>query len=80
MTLIFALVGFALKHYGYPKGPVIIGIVLGEIIERNLHLSLQVYGWKFILRPITLVLTIITLVILLTNSIAEQLRRKGRSK
>ena len=44
---------------------VVIGLVLGEIIERSYHLSIQTFGWSFLLRPLTLILLAFTILTLL---------------
>ncbi len=54
LTVIFGFLGYGMKKYGYPRGPTVIGLVLGHIVERNFHLSLQLFGWHFLLRPIPL--------------------------
>jgi TctA family transporter len=45
--------GYAMKRHGYPRAPLIIGFVLGKLAEVNLSLSLQLWGWAFVLRPLT---------------------------
>jgi len=60
MTLSMGALGYAMKVYDYPRAPLILGIVLGEIAENALHLSLNLYGPAFLLRPITLLLIAIT--------------------
>ncbi len=61
ITLIMSLVGFWLKKFDYPRAPLILGLVLGEIAETNLHISLRLWGPAFLTRPITMVLLAITL-------------------
>ena len=60
ITVIMSLVGYYLHKYKYPRAPLILGLVLGEIAETNLHISLRLWGVAFLTRPITLVLLAIT--------------------
>ncbi|MFQ6078335.1 MAG: hypothetical protein ACE5NJ_04260 [Thermodesulfobacteriota bacterium] len=48
-----------MKKFAYPRAPVVIGLVLGHIVEKNFHISLQLFGWHFLLRPLSLVLLIL---------------------
>ena len=48
--------GYMMRRTGYPRAPLIIGVVLGGIVERYLHMSLKLYGGLFFLRPISMFL------------------------
>ena len=66
VTFLCGLLGLWLKKYDYVRAAVVIGLVLGEIIERSYHLSIQTFGWGFLSRPLTLAmlgLTVITILI-----------------
>jgi TctA family transporter len=60
ITLVMSLVGYALKEFDYARAPLILGMVLGEIAEVNLHISMQIWGVAFLTRPITLILLALT--------------------
>src|SRR5579884_1375927 len=53
--------GYAMKRLDYPRAPLIIGLVLGRLAEVNLSLALQLWGWAFVLRPLTGLLLGLTL-------------------
>ncbi len=40
VMLAFGLIGFFLRHYGYPMAPLVLGIVLGDLLEKNLRRAL----------------------------------------
>lgn len=65
VTFVFGLLGLALKQHDYARAAVVIGLVLGETIERSYHLSIQTFGWSFLLRPLTLVMLVFTVVTIL---------------
>ncbi len=73
VTFIFGLVGYGMKVFKYPRGPMTLGIVLGKLSENYLHLSLNLYGIYFLVRPITLVLIAITLA-----TVLYQIHRKRK--
>lgn len=40
VMLVFGMIGFFLRHYGYPMAPLVLGIVLGDLLEKNLRRAL----------------------------------------
>jgi len=40
VMLAFGLIGFFLRHHGYPMAPLVLGIVLGDLMEKNLRRAL----------------------------------------
>ena len=40
VMLAFGLIGFFLRHHGYPMAPLVLGIVLGDLLEKNLRRAL----------------------------------------
>jgi len=73
ITCLIGAVGYGLKTYHFPRAPLVLGAVLGDLTENYLHLSMNLFGLKFLLRPLTLGL--LTLIIL---TIFFQLRRTRR--
>jgi TctA family transporter len=56
MTLVFGLLGLAMVHFDWPRPPLILGLVLGPLIERNFFVSHSLYGFGLFLQPTVLVL------------------------
>lgn len=59
MTLAFGIVGFAFKRAGIPIPPVVLGLVLGPLLEVNLRQSLMIGGGNWLVlveSPIALVI------------------------
>jgi TctA family transporter len=50
MCLLFA-VGWFMKRYGWPRVPIILGLVLAESLEKYMWLSLNTYGVTMLARP-----------------------------
>lgn len=83
-TELLLLVGFgicatAFKFAGYPLAPLLIGFILGGMLENNFSRSMQLYdGWSFIWeRPMTLGLLCIALFLVLLPSYRA---RKARAR
>jgi TctA family transporter len=54
--LFFGLVGWIMKQFKWPRPPLILGVVLGDTIERYLFISIERYGLSWMLRPLVVVL------------------------
>jgi len=54
--LFFGVVGWIMKRLGWPRPPMVLGLVVGGIFERYLFISTQLYGWGWLLRPAVLVI------------------------
>jgi putative tricarboxylic transport membrane protein len=61
----FGIFGYVLKVYGYQLGPVVLGVILGPIVESNfrrtmiaVHDSWARFALELVSHPITLVLTL----------------------
>lgn len=52
--LVFGLLGWTMKQLKWPRPPLILGLVLGDIIERYLFISIQRYGVDWFARPIVM--------------------------
>jgi TctA family transporter len=56
VMLAFGLVGWAAVRWDWPRAPMLLAFVLGDLSERNLFLSNQLYGWSWLGRPLVLAL------------------------
>jgi putative tricarboxylic transport membrane protein len=87
VMLAFGVAGFILRQYGFPMAPLILGVVLGPILDSNLRRGLVLSGGSlepFLSRPISMALWIsIALTILLgvppvQRFLAQVFRRRKR--
>ena len=63
VAAVFGIVGYLMDKYRYSRANFVIGMVLAVMIERNLHISLTLYGRDFLLeRPIALAMLLFVLV------------------
>jgi TctA family transporter len=54
--LFFGMLGWALKHFKWPRPPLVLGFILGATIERYMFISIQRYGSAWMLRPLVIVM------------------------
>ena len=69
----FGILGYFMRRFGYPRPAMILGLVLGDLMEKYLYRSMASYGFSWLTRP-----AVIVLLILATISFALTLR--GRLK
>ena len=70
ITLIgFGAIGHVMRRAGWPRPPVVLGFVLGPIMETNLDLSRQAFGWTWFWR--TWVLAMLAVLVLVAASSAS---------
>jgi TctA family transporter len=74
--LIFGLLGWTMKQLKWPRPPLVLGLVLGEIIERYLFISIQRYGVDWFARPIVMGIFAISLFGLL-RPLLQDVRKEG---
>jgi putative tricarboxylic transport membrane protein len=66
--LLFGAIGFFMRRYGFSLVPVIIGLILGELVEGTLRQSLVIFdgNWlMFFTRPIVLTFFILSVIALI---------------
>jgi hypothetical protein len=54
--MFFGLVGWLMKQFKWPRPPLILGVVLGDTIERYLFISIERYGVSWFARPVVAIL------------------------
>ena len=59
--LIFGFVGWVMKRMKWPRPPLILGFVLGNLIERYLFISVERYGAEWLTFPVVMIVFALTL-------------------
>jgi TctA family transporter len=74
MCLLFG-VGWFMKRYGWPRVPIILGLVLAEPLEKYMWLSLNTYGVAMLARPQVWIIFALALSSLLLSLRAQRATR-----
>jgi hypothetical protein len=77
--LAFGLLGWIMKQFKWPRPPLILGVVLGDTIERYLFISVERYGVTWMARPVVMVLFAIA-IIGLVRPVLQDVRIHGGLK
>jgi TctA family transporter len=75
--MIFSLLGFFMRRYGWPRPPLLLGVVLGDKMELYLWLSYTRYGLEWLTRPMVIVLMVLLVASLVYPIVAR--RREKRA-
>ena len=84
--MIFGVVGWIMKRLGWPRPPMVLGLVIGGIFERYLYISTSLYGAAWLLRPVVLcILALVAWALFrpfaeIVRSIAGELRQIGKHR
>jgi putative tricarboxylic transport membrane protein len=52
----FGILGYFMRRYGYPRPAMILGLVLGDLMEKYLYRSVASYGFSWLARPAVIIL------------------------
>lgn len=75
--IVFGAIGVIMKNAGWPRAPLVLGLILGRIMESSLHLSLSSYGLAFLQRPI--VIAILAVIVLSLVLAVRSQRQAGKN-
>ncbi|MSP40037.1 MAG: hypothetical protein EXR70_16225 [Deltaproteobacteria bacterium] len=59
VVIAFGILGYFMRRAGYPRPAMILGLVLGDLMEKYLYRSVASYGFSWLGRPAVIVLLII---------------------
>lgn len=79
--LFFGVLGWTMKRLRWPRPPLILGFVLGAIIERYMFISVMRYEYEWLFRPVVMILFALAFVGLFRPLFSEFLaqRRRGQA-
>lgn len=77
--LFFGVLGWAMKHFKWPRPPLVLGFILGGILERYLFISIERYGMAWMLRPVVLILFIMA-ILTVSRPFLHDIRAHGGAK
>jgi len=75
----FSAIGISMKRFGWPRPPLIVGIVLQRLAETYFFLTIKLYGFSWLTRPVVIVLFVLT-VWTIVHAVMRHSRDKARAK
>jgi len=82
VVLVFGGFGFLMVKYGFPRPPLVLGLILGNRAEMYLYTSVKRYGAEWLMRPWVVTLIILTIIVACYPYIQDKLmeRREARKE
>ncbi|MFC1980601.1 tripartite tricarboxylate transporter permease, partial [Chloroflexota bacterium] len=78
MTLIWSVLGLAMRQFGYNRPALFLGFILGILFEKYLFLASGLGGPLFFMRPISLTLIVIIIAVIIYGPISSLFKRNKR--
>jgi len=79
VLIVFGAIGVLMKQSGWPRAPIVLGFILGDIMENSLHLSLRAYGWAWLWERWIVVVLMILIVVTVYFAIRQQVRDRRKA-
>ena len=76
ILLVFGLLGVLMRQFDWPRPPMLVGFVLGNVVENNLVNSVRLFGADLLTRPVTVVLLLL-LIATFVYGIVSPLRQQA---
>jgi putative tricarboxylic transport membrane protein len=86
VMIVLGIIGYIMQQHGYPAGPMVLGVILGPLVETNLRQAIQVSNngiWEFFTRPIsgvTLLLVFISFLVPVIRSLLNKQKSKNSTQ
>jgi TctA family transporter len=77
VALIFGVLGLILVELDFPRAPLILGLVLGAVIESYLGLSVARYEFEWLLRPAVIAMLLLSIAVALSPYVQSWRRRRA---
>jgi putative tricarboxylic transport membrane protein len=71
VMFVFGLIGYPMRRYNYPAAPMVLGVILGDLLDVSLRRALILTNGDitpFFTRPISLILLAVTLLTILARA------------
>src|SRR5436190_18170084 len=78
--LIFGVFGWLMKQFKWPRPPLVLGLVLGDSIERYMFISIERYSFSWLVRPVVGILLSLAIIGVVRPFLADVRRQGGIGK
>ncbi|WP_261166655.1 tripartite tricarboxylate transporter permease [Microbacterium sp. Marseille-Q6965] len=79
LMFLFGLVGLAMRRFGFPAGPLVLGLILGPLAESNLRRALLIDGvGTFLTSPIAIALILLSVGAVVAPRIRSLMKGRAR--
>jgi putative tricarboxylic transport membrane protein len=79
VMILAGVLGIVMDRLDWPKAPLLLGLVLGPLVENYLYISVNRYGIGWLSRPLVMGLGLAALVVLFGPPVLRRLRNGGKA-
>jgi TctA family transporter len=72
VTFCFGVLGYLMVLWGWPRPPLVLGFVLGKLVETYLFISVARYGFAWLAHPLVLVLIFLMITVIVYPFVRER--------
>jgi TctA family transporter len=72
VTFCFGVLGYLMVLWGWPRPPLVLGFVLGKLVETYLFISVSRYGFSWLAHPIVVVLIVLMVFVIVYPFVREK--------
>ena len=72
VTFSFGVLGYFMVLLGWPRPPLVLGFVLGKLVETYLFISVSRYGFAWLTHPIVVVLALLMVFVIVYPFVREK--------
>ncbi|HWP59284.1 MAG TPA: tripartite tricarboxylate transporter permease [Candidatus Acidoferrales bacterium] len=76
--LVFSVIGVSMKRFGWPRPPLIVGMVLQRLAETYFFLTTKLYGYSWLTRPVVILLFALT-VATVVHAVLRHSRQRAKA-
>src|SRR5215213_465916 len=76
ITLLFGIIGLVMVYLDWPLPPLILGLVLGTLIEKNLFVAYGRYEFSFLARPLVVAIFLVGIAVLVLPVLQEMFAKR----
>lgn len=77
LVFIFGVMGWLMVQFDWPRPPMILGLVLGDIAESNFFIAMSTYGLKWLMHPGVIIIFVLIVAVLFYSVMEARRPRKG---
>jgi putative tricarboxylic transport membrane protein len=72
VTFCFGVLGYLMVIWGWPRPPLVLGLVLGKLVETYLFISVARYGFSWLTHPLVMVLMALMVLVIVYPFLREK--------
>jgi TctA family transporter len=79
LVYLFGIIGWFMVQFNWPRPPMVLGLVLGDIAESNFFIATSTYGYKWLTHPGVIVIFLMMVGVLVYSVYQAYRPRKGEA-